>query len=66
MASREKAMDPRLVDIGVAVIGFGVFLVLIVILPAFLNEAVAYLTAIIAFVIVLSAAGWKINQNAAV
>jgi len=58
-------MDPRFVDIGIAVLSFGAFLALLAILPWFLNDAMAYLGAIIAFVIVMSAAGWKINQMTA-
>ena len=58
-------MDPRVVDITIAVAGFAIFVVLIDILPGLFNDAVAYLTAIIILVIFLSAAGWKINQKAA-
>lgn len=65
MASREKAMDPRLVDIGIAVLAFVTFLALLAVLPFFLNEALAYLGAIIVFVIVMSAAGWRVNQMTA-
>jgi hypothetical protein len=55
-------MDPRLLDIVSAVIAFLVFLVLVILLPAVLEPAIAYMTAIVIFICTLSGTGYFINK----
>jgi hypothetical protein len=64
METVRKAMDPRLMDIIIAITAFAAFLLFIMILPIFLNAGIAYLAAIIAFIIIMSAAGIMINRKA--
>lgn len=55
-------MDPRLLDIVSAVIAFLVFLVLVILLPAVLEPAIAYMTAIVIFICTISGTGYFINK----
>ena len=64
METGTKAMDPRLMDIIIAVAAFVAFLLLIALLPLFLNAGIAYLAAIIGFIIIMAVAGIMINQKA--
>ena len=64
METVRKTMDPRIVDIAVAVASFVVFLILLWILPMVLNDGIAYLATIIVFAIIMSAAGLYLNQKA--
>jgi hypothetical protein len=64
METVRKAMDPRLVDIIIAVAAFAAFLLLIEVLPLFLNTAIAYLAAMIIFIAIMASAGIMINQKA--
>jgi hypothetical protein len=64
METVRKAMDPRLMDIIIAAAAFAAFLLLIEILPLFLNTAIAYLAAIIIFIVIMASAGIMINQKA--
>lgn len=57
-------MDPRIMDIIISVAAFAVFLLLIGILPLFLNAAIAYLAAIVVFIAIMCIAGIMINQKA--
>lgn len=64
METGTKAMDPRLMDIIIAVAAFAVFLLLVELLPMFLNAGIAYLGAIIIFIIIMAVAGIMINRKA--
>jgi len=64
METVRKAMDPRLMDIIISVAAFAVFLLLIAVLPLLLNAGIAYLAAIIGFIIIMAVAGIMINQKA--
>jgi hypothetical protein len=64
METALNTMDPRLKDIIISVAAFAVLLLLIAILPLFLSAGIAYLAAIIVFIIVMSGAGILINQKA--
>lgn len=55
-------MDPRLLDILSAVIALLVFLVFVILLPAFLEPAIAYLMAILILICTLSGMGHYINK----
>ena len=63
METVRNTMDPRIVDIALAAAAFVIFLTLIWILPLFLNDGIAYLTAIILFAGIISAAGLYLNQK---
>jgi len=63
-------MDPRLLDVLSAIGSFIVFLLLLIGLPALMNYlqmpglvGMAYLIAIIAFILVISAAGYMVNEK---
>ncbi len=57
-------MDPRLMDILSAAGSFILFLVLVIFLPDLIqNMGIAYLIAIVAFIIAMSGAGYVINEK---
>ena len=57
-------MDPRLMDILSAVGSFILFLLLVIFLPDLIqNVGIAYLIAIVAFIIAMSGAGYVINDK---
>jgi hypothetical protein len=59
-----NTMDPRLRDILISVAAFGVLLLLIAILPLIFGGGIAFLAAIIVFIIMMSGAGIMVNQKA--
>jgi len=63
MESITKTMSPRLTDILISVASFAVLLLLIVVLPMFLSPGIAYLTALIIFIIVIGYAGIMMNRK---
>jgi hypothetical protein len=58
-------MDPRLMDIISALGGFIIFVILLVYLPLAITPAIAYVIAIIIFLVVMSGAGYYINRSSA-
>jgi hypothetical protein len=58
MQTRTQGMDPRIKDIAAAAVSFAAFLVLLLALPAMLDPGIAYLSAIVGFIIVMSVAGY--------
>ena len=58
MQTGNQGMDPRIKDITAAAVSFTVFLVLLLALPAVLDPGIAYLFAIVGFIIVVSVAGY--------
>ncbi|NLX49876.1 MAG: hypothetical protein GXY82_08420 [Methanospirillum sp.] len=56
-------MDPRLLDLMIGVIALLFLIVLIVGLPYVLPDGPAYLLAIMAFILLMSGAGYVINQK---
>ncbi len=58
-------MDAPLLDLITGLAAFGIFVVLIVGLPLVMPHAIAYLVAIIGFLIVMSGAGYVINDKIA-
>ena len=58
MQTRNQGMDPRIKDIAAAAVSFAVFIVLLLALPAVLDPGIAYLSAIVGFMIVVSVAGY--------
>jgi hypothetical protein len=58
-----NGMDARLLDVVIGVSGFLVLIVLLAILPMIIVSGVAYLAAIITFIVFLSGAGYLVNEK---
>ena len=56
-------MDARVLDILSAVVSFIVLLVFLLVLPLFLEQGIAYLLAIVIFILTMSGAGFTINKT---
>lgn len=56
-------MDTRLLDVIIGVACFAVLLVLLASLPVVMEAGVAYVVAIIVFILSLSAAGYLVNRQ---
>jgi hypothetical protein len=56
-------MDARLLDVVIGVSAFIVLVVLLAVLPMALPAAIAYLAAIIGFIVFLSGAGYLVNEK---
>jgi len=58
MQTSTRSMDPRLKDIIAASTSFIIFLILLFALPIVIQPGIAYLIAVVSFIIVMSAAGY--------
>jgi hypothetical protein len=58
-------MDSRLLDVVIGVVSFFVLIVLLLFLPVIIDAGIAYLTAIIVFILSLSGAGYLVNKQIA-
>jgi len=58
-----KTMDPRLRDILISVAAFAVLLLLIAVLPLIIGGGIAFLAALIVFIVMMSVAGIMVNQK---
>jgi hypothetical protein len=58
-------MDARLLDVAISVISFFILITLLALLPMVMNAGIAYLTAIIVFILVLSGAGYLVTKQIA-
>jgi hypothetical protein len=56
-------MNARVLDILAAIGSFLVLLILLITLPYMMNPGIAYLLGLIGFIIVMSAAGFKITDK---
>jgi len=56
-------MDARLLDVIIGLSGFLVLIVLLAVLPLVIVSGVAYLTAIVIFILFLSGAGILVNEK---
>ena len=56
-------MDPRLLDVIIGVSGFLVLIVLLALLPMVMMAGLAYIVAILGFIIFLSGAGYLVNDK---
>jgi hypothetical protein len=56
-------MDPRLLDVIIGVSGFLVLIVMLAVLPMVMVSGVAYLAAIVIFILFLSGAGYLVNEK---
>ncbi|HWS22573.1 MAG TPA: hypothetical protein VN227_08035 [Methanoregula sp.] len=57
------AMDARLLDVIIGLSGFLVLIVLLAVLPMVMVAGIAYLTAIVIFILFLSGAGYLVNEK---
>jgi hypothetical protein len=57
------AMDARLLDVIIGVSGFLILIVLLAVLPMVMVAGIAYLTAIVIFILFLSGAGYLVNEK---
>jgi hypothetical protein len=56
-------MDARLLDVIIGISAFLILIVLLAVLPIVLVAGVAYLTAILIFILFLSGAGYMVNEK---
>jgi hypothetical protein len=56
-------MDARLLDVIIGLSGFLVLIVMLAILPLVMVSGVAYLAAIVIFILFLSGAGYLVNEK---
>jgi len=56
-------MDARLLDVIIGLSGFLVLIVLLAVLPMIMVTGLAYLTAIVIFILFLSGAGYLVNEK---
>ncbi|MDD1704757.1 MAG: hypothetical protein LUP97_06000 [Methanoregula sp.] len=64
MENVTNTMDPRLRDILISVAAFAVLLLLIAVLPLVIGGGIAFLTALIVFIVMISGAGIMVNRKA--
>jgi hypothetical protein len=57
------AMDPRLLDVIIGVSGFLVLIVMLALLPMVIMSGIAYIAAIVIFILFLSGAGYLVNEK---
>ncbi|MFA4849080.1 MAG: hypothetical protein WC626_05070 [Methanoregula sp.] len=58
-------MDARLLDVIIGVIAFLILVALLAILPMVMTAGIAYIAAIIVFILALSGAGYLVNEKIA-
>lgn len=58
-------MDARLLDVVIGIACFLILLVLLAVLPMVMEAGIAYVTAILIFILALSGAGWLVNKQIA-
>jgi uncharacterized membrane protein YphA (DoxX/SURF4 family) len=58
-------MDARLLDVIISVTCFCILIVLLGLLPRFMEAGVAYVSAILIFIVTLSGAGYLVNKKIA-
>jgi hypothetical protein len=56
-------MDARLLDVIIGLSGFLVLIVMLAVLPMVMVSGVAYLAAIVIFILFLSGAGYLVNEK---
>jgi hypothetical protein len=64
-ATKNLPMDARLLDVIIGVIAFLILVALLTLLPMVMTAGIAYLTAIIIFILFLSGAGYLVNEKIA-
>jgi hypothetical protein len=61
--AKTSVMDARLLDVIIGLSGFLVLIVMLAVLPMMMVSGVAYLTAIVIFILFLSGAGYLVNEK---
>jgi hypothetical protein len=61
--TKTSVMDARLLDVIIGLSGFLVLIVMLAVLPMMMVSGVAYLTAIVIFILFLSGAGYLVNEK---
>ena len=56
-------MDARLLDVIIGLSGFFILVVMLAILPMIMVSGIAYLAAIVIFIVFLSGAGYLVNEK---
>jgi hypothetical protein len=56
-------MDARLLDVIIGLSGFFVLIVMLAVLPMVMVSGIAYLAAIVIFILFLSGAGYLVNEK---
>jgi len=56
-------MDARLLDVIIGLSGFFILVIMLSILPMMMVSGIAYLVAIVIFIIFLSGAGYLVNEK---
>jgi hypothetical protein len=64
-ATKILLMDARLLDVIIGVIAFLILVALLAILPMVMTAGIAYIAAIIVFILALSGAGYLVNEKIA-
>ena len=62
-AAKISVMDARLLDVIIGLAGFFILIVMLAVLPMIMVAGMAYLAAIIIFIIFLSGAGYLVNEK---
>jgi len=61
--AKTAVMDARLLDVIIGLSGFFILVVMLAILPMIMVSGIAYLAAIVIFIIFLSGAGYLVNEK---
>jgi hypothetical protein len=64
-ATKNELMDARLLDVIIGLIAFLILIALLAVLPMVMTAGIAYIAAIIVFILVLSGAGYLVNEKIA-
>jgi hypothetical protein len=56
-------MDARLLDVIIGLLGFLILILMLAVLPMVMVSGLAYLTAIVIFILFLSGAGYLVNEK---
>jgi hypothetical protein len=56
-------MDSRLLDVIIGLAGFFILIVMLAVLPMIMVAGMAYLAAIVIFIVFLSGAGYLVNEK---
>ena len=61
--AKTPVMDARLLDVIIGLSGFFILVVMLAILPMIMVSGIAYLAAIVIFIVFLSGAGYLVNEK---
>jgi hypothetical protein len=64
-ATKILPMDARLLDVIIGLIAFLILIALLAVMPMVMTAGIAYITAIIIFILVLSGGGYIVNEKIA-